>query len=153
MQGHVDGTGELLALESVGEGNWWIKVRVPAELDRYLVFKGSVAIDGISLTIASLDSDVLSATVIPHTFQHTNLHTRLGGSRLTTREATRAGLLSVPQPRQARKACSVPAVEFAPDRLKDVACPLRAEICCHPSKGDAHNVAVVQPGSESLAEP
>ena len=82
VQGHVDGTGELLALESIGEGNWWIKVRVPAELDRYLVFKGSVAIDGISLTIASLDADVMSATVIPHTFQNTNLHTRRRGDRL-----------------------------------------------------------------------
>ena len=82
VQGHVDGTGELLALESIGEGNWWIKVRAPAELDRYLVFKGSVAIDGISLTIASLDADVLSATVIPHTFQNTNLHTRRRGDRL-----------------------------------------------------------------------
>jgi riboflavin synthase len=82
VQGHVDGTGELLALESIGEGNWWIKVRAPAELDRYLVFKGSVAIDGISLTIASLDADVVSATVIPHTFQNTNLHTRRRGDRL-----------------------------------------------------------------------
>ena len=81
VQGHVDGTGELLALEDVGEGNWWIKVRVPAELDRYLVFKGSVAIDGISLTIASLDADVVSAAVIPHTFQSTNLQTRRRGVR------------------------------------------------------------------------
>ena len=55
VQGHVDGTGELLSLEPVGDENWWLKIGVPAELDRYLVFKGSIAIDGISLTIASLE--------------------------------------------------------------------------------------------------
>jgi riboflavin synthase len=82
VQGHVDGTGELLALDSVGEGNWWIKVRVPAGLDRYLAYKGSVAVDGISLTIASLDADVMSVAVIPHTYQHTNLHMRRRGDRL-----------------------------------------------------------------------
>src|SRR5580698_2732975 len=58
VQGHVDGTGELIALDQLGEGNWWLKVRVPAALDRYLVHKGSIAIDGISLTIASLEGDV-----------------------------------------------------------------------------------------------
>ena len=51
----MDATGELIALDELGDGNWWLKVRVPAELDRYLVHKGSIAIDGISLTIASLD--------------------------------------------------------------------------------------------------
>jgi len=51
VQGHVDGTGELLSLESIGEGNWWLKVRVPREVERYLVSKGSVAIEGISLTV------------------------------------------------------------------------------------------------------
>src|SRR6185295_6845167 len=53
VQGHVDGTGEFLALESLGDENWWLRIRVPAELDRFLVYKGSVAIDGISLTIAA----------------------------------------------------------------------------------------------------
>src|SRR5450755_4465681 len=68
VQGHVDGTGEFLSLEDLGAENWWLRIRVPAELDPFLVFKGSVAIDGISLTIAALEADVLSATVIPHTF-------------------------------------------------------------------------------------
>ncbi len=54
VQGHVDGTGELLALDPLGDDNWWLRIRVPAGLERYLVFKGSIAIDGISLTIASL---------------------------------------------------------------------------------------------------
>jgi riboflavin synthase len=82
VQGHVDGTGEIVSLESVGEDNWWLKVRAPRELQRYLVSKGSVAIDGISLTIASVEADVVSVTVIPHTYRNTNLRTRRRGDRL-----------------------------------------------------------------------
>ena len=55
VQGHVDATGEVVALDALGDGNWWLKVRVPKSLDRYLVEKGSVTLDGISLTIAALD--------------------------------------------------------------------------------------------------
>jgi riboflavin synthase len=73
VQGHVDGTGELLALDSLGAENWWLRVRVPAELDPFLVYKGSIAIDGISLTIAALEGDELSVTIIPHTFRNTTL--------------------------------------------------------------------------------
>jgi riboflavin synthase len=82
VQGHVDGTGELLALESVGDDNWWLKIRVPAELGRYLVSKGSIAIDGISLTIASLEHDVLGVTIIPHTYEVTTLGTYKPGDRV-----------------------------------------------------------------------
>lgn len=71
VQGHVDGTGELLSIEPLGDGNWWIKVAVPPILHRYLVEKGSVTLDGISLTIAALDP--LGVTIIPHTFAHTTL--------------------------------------------------------------------------------
>lgn len=82
VQGHVDGTGELLALESLRDGNWWLRVRAPRELLRYLVFKGSIAIDGISLTIAALEDDQLSVAIIPHTYQVTNLAARRPGDRL-----------------------------------------------------------------------
>ena len=82
VQGHVDGTGEFLSLEQVGYENWWLKLRVPAELDRYLVFKGSIAIDGISLTIASLENRVLGVTIIPHTYQMTSLGTHKPGDRV-----------------------------------------------------------------------
>ena len=82
VQGHVDGTGEFLSLESLGSGNWWLKIRVPSELDKYLVHKGSVAIDGVSLTVASLDVDVMSVTIIPHSYENTNLHTRRSGDWL-----------------------------------------------------------------------
>lgn len=82
VQGHVDGTGEFLSLEALGDDNWWLRIRVPAELDPYLVFKGSIAIDGISLTIASLESDVLAVTIIPHTFRGTTLGGYRPGARV-----------------------------------------------------------------------
>jgi riboflavin synthase len=82
VQGHVDGTAEFLSLDALGDENWWLRVRVPAELDPFLVFKGSVAIDGISLTIAALEGDVLSVTIIPHTFRNTTLGGYKPGARV-----------------------------------------------------------------------
>jgi riboflavin synthase len=82
VQGHVDSTAEVIALDELTDGNWWLKVRVPAHLDRYLVHKGSVAIDGISLTIASLEGDVLGVTIIPHTMAVTTLGVRKAGDRV-----------------------------------------------------------------------
>ena len=82
VQGHVDGTGEFVSLENLGDENWWLKIRVPAELDRYLVFKGSIAVDGISLTIASVEGGILGVTIIPHTYQNTSLGSRGPGDRL-----------------------------------------------------------------------
>jgi riboflavin synthase len=82
VQGHVDGTGEFLALESLGDENWWLRIRVPTELDRFLVYKGSISIDGISLTIAALESDILSVTIIPHTYKNTTLGAYRPGARV-----------------------------------------------------------------------
>jgi riboflavin synthase len=83
VQGHVDATGEVVALDALGDSNWWLKVRVPKSLDRYLVEKGSVTLDGISLTIAALDADsVLGVTIIPHTFANTTIGQARAGSRL-----------------------------------------------------------------------
>ena len=73
VQGHVDGVGELQSLASVGDGNWWLQIRVPQELLRYLVYKGSIAIDGISLTIASVEDDTIGVAIIPHTYEATSL--------------------------------------------------------------------------------
>lgn len=82
VQGHVDGTGEIVALEPLPDGNWWLRVRVPDALERYMIHKGSVSMDGISLTIASLANDVVSVAIIPHTYEVTNLHTRKPGDRV-----------------------------------------------------------------------
>jgi riboflavin synthase len=73
VQGHVDGTGEFLGLEQLGDDNWWLRIRIPEELDRYIVYKGSLAIDGISLTVAAIEDLVVSVTIIPHTFNVTSL--------------------------------------------------------------------------------
>lgn len=82
VQGHVDGVGELLSLEQLGADNWWLRVRVPDELDRYLVYKGSVSIDGISLTVAEVQGGIVSVTIIPHTFRNTTLAGYHSGSRI-----------------------------------------------------------------------
>ncbi len=82
VQGHVDGTGEFLSLDALGDENWWLRIRVPRELDPYLVYKGSIAIDGISLTIAALEGDTLAVTIIPHTYRSTTLAGYRPGSRV-----------------------------------------------------------------------
>lgn len=82
VQGHVDATGVIEALDELGGGNWWLKLRVPAALDRYLVHKGSIAVDGISLTIAALEAALVSVTIIPHTVTHTTLGFAKVGTRL-----------------------------------------------------------------------
>jgi riboflavin synthase len=82
VQGHVDATGEVVALDELWDGNWWLKVRVPKSLDRYLVEKGSVTLDGISLTIAAMDGDVAGVTIIPHTFANTTIGQAHVGTRL-----------------------------------------------------------------------
>ena len=80
--GHVDGTGKIETLESLGDDNWWLRLRIPPELDRYIVSKGSLAVDGISLTVAGIEGQVVSFTVIPHTFEHTTLHAYRADSRV-----------------------------------------------------------------------
>jgi riboflavin synthase len=82
VQGHVDGTGEFLSLDDLGEDNWWLRIRVPEELDPFLVFKGSIAIDGVSLTIAALERDELSVTIIPHTYRNTTFAGYRAGARV-----------------------------------------------------------------------
>jgi riboflavin synthase len=82
VQGHVDGTGEFQSLEALGEDNWWLRIRVPDDLDPFLVYKGSIAIDGISLTIAALEGPLLSVTIIPHTYRNTTLGGYRPGAKL-----------------------------------------------------------------------
>ncbi|HYO82748.1 MAG TPA: riboflavin synthase [Bryobacteraceae bacterium] len=82
VQGHVDGTGEFVGLEDIGEGNWWLRIRIPDDLDRYVVYKGSLAIDGISLTVADIKDRVVSVTIIPHTYEMTTLRGYRPGDRV-----------------------------------------------------------------------
>ncbi|MCU1327987.1 MAG: riboflavin synthase, alpha subunit [Bryobacterales bacterium] len=82
VQGHVDGTGVIEAIVDRDEDNREVYVRVPDALDPYLVYKGSIAIDGISLTIASVTDRLVKIAIIPHTWAATNLATRAVGSRV-----------------------------------------------------------------------
>jgi riboflavin synthase len=82
VQGHVDGTAEFLALDPLPDGNWWLKVRIPADLDRYLIHKGSVTLDGVSLTVAALERDVAGIAIIPHTYENTVMRNYGPGSSI-----------------------------------------------------------------------
>jgi riboflavin synthase len=76
--GHVDGTGRVAHLRPEGE-NWWYGVEVPDDFARYTVSKGSITIDGISLTVANWRDRIAEIAVIPYTYEHTNIRDRNPG--------------------------------------------------------------------------
>ena len=76
--GHVDGIGRVTQLKPEGE-NWWFGVQVPEEFRRYIVPKGSITIDGISLTVARWNDGIAEVAVIPYTYEHTNIRDRKPG--------------------------------------------------------------------------
>lgn len=86
VQGHVDGRGELLALDAVNPNadpeltDWWLRVRVPENVRPWVVEKGSIAIEGISLTVARWDGEVVTIAILPHTRRVTNLHVLKSGA-------------------------------------------------------------------------
>lgn len=73
VQGHVDGLGTVHELKELGDGNWWLTIAIPDAVERFCVFKGSISIDGVSLTIARLEGNLLSVAVIPHTYANTTM--------------------------------------------------------------------------------
>ncbi len=81
--GHVDGTGRVAHLdrESPRSDNWWFGVEVPEDFARYIVPKGSITIDGISLTVARWNKNtrVAEVAIIPYTYKHTNIRSRRTG--------------------------------------------------------------------------
>ncbi|MGH9703497.1 MAG: riboflavin synthase [Candidatus Acidiferrales bacterium] len=79
VQGHVDGIGRVARLEPEGE-NWWLSVRVPDEMGHYVAMKGSIAIDGISLTVAGWREGVVDVALIPFTYAHTNIRGMIPGA-------------------------------------------------------------------------
>lgn len=81
VQGHVDGVGEVTALTRDGDHHWLV-VDVPPDLAPYLVEKGSLAVDGISLTIARLHASHAGFQIVPHTLAHTNLAAMRPGDRV-----------------------------------------------------------------------
>ena len=73
VQGHVDGVGEVTRVDADTTGGARLSLRVPAELARYVVERGSIAIDGVSLTIAAVDGEEITVALIPHTLAVTTL--------------------------------------------------------------------------------
>ena len=74
VQGHVDGVGKLLSVDRIADSeNWWLDIELPADVEKYTVYKGSISIEGISLTVAKLDGKRCSVAIIPHTLETTNL--------------------------------------------------------------------------------
>ena len=82
VQGHVDGTASIEHLRALGDGNWELAIRVAGDLEKFLVYKGSISIDGISLTIASVENERVRVAIIPHTWEATNLRRRKTGDRV-----------------------------------------------------------------------
>ncbi len=73
VQGHVDGVGTLIAIEPGSDGGAVLRIGVPEDLLRYAVHKGSITVDGVSLTVAALHDDGVSIALIPHTLAMTSL--------------------------------------------------------------------------------
>jgi riboflavin synthase len=74
VQGHVDGTGKFVALDRIrGADDYWLQIEIPPELARYVIFKGSLSIEGISLTVAKIERTRVTVAIIPHTVKMTNL--------------------------------------------------------------------------------
>lgn len=79
--GHVDGTGTLDSIRPEADF-WWLTFDFPAALAPYLIHRGSIAVDGISLTIAALENNTFDVQIVPFTWSHTNLQTLRPGDRV-----------------------------------------------------------------------
>jgi riboflavin synthase len=80
VQGHVDGVGKFVALESIADsGNYWLRIELPPDVEKYTVYKGSISIEGISLTVAKLEGRECLVAIIPHTVEMTNLNSLKDG--------------------------------------------------------------------------
>ena len=75
VQGHVDGVGRFLGLDRIADSeNYWLRIEMPSDVEKYTVFKGSICIEGISLTVAKLEGMICTVAIIPDTVDMTNLH-------------------------------------------------------------------------------
>jgi riboflavin synthase len=81
VSGHVDGVGTVAAFDDLG-GSWRLRIEAPAELARYLARKGSIAVDGVSLTVNAVDGNHFEVNIIPHTRAVTTLRHLAPGARV-----------------------------------------------------------------------
>lgn len=71
VQGHVNGIGIIKKIQKLGE-NYFVEIQLPGELEKYVIAEGSIAVEGISLTIAKFSGNLIGLSIIPHTWMHTN---------------------------------------------------------------------------------
>ncbi len=81
VSGHVDGVATVTKLHEEGDA-WFLQCQVPTELARYIARKGSICIDGVSLTVNAVDAILFSVAIIPHTYKNTTIHSYRVGSRV-----------------------------------------------------------------------
>ena len=81
VSGHVDGVGEVVQFISLGEC-WQLDIRAPHAISKYIAVKGSICVDGVSLTVNSIQQDTFSINLIPHTLENTTLHALKAGSKV-----------------------------------------------------------------------
>ncbi len=81
VTGHVDGVGKLISRRN-SDRDWIFRIELPSGLEKYMVEKGSITVEGISLTVAEVMGKIVTVHVIPHTFTHTNLKEKPEGSQL-----------------------------------------------------------------------
>jgi riboflavin synthase len=114
VQGHVDGVGRVVSLKPEGE-NWWLGVRVPEECARYSAMKGSIALDGISLTIAGWHDGIVEIAIIPYTWEVTNVRFMAPGDAVNVEADCLAKY--VERILEARLATAVPASGLTVEKL------------------------------------
>lgn len=128
VQGHVDGVGKLIELERIissesvspasanlksadannqASENWWLHIEIPGEVEKYTVFKGSISIEGISLTVAKLAGNRCTIAIIPHTVEHTNLGSLKAGDPVNLEADVIAKYVEKMMTREARGSLSV----------------------------------------------
>lgn len=81
VSGHVDGVATVTELREEGDA-WFLQCQVPTELARYIARKGSICIDGVSLTVNAVDAILFSVVIIPHTYKNTTIHSYRVGARV-----------------------------------------------------------------------
>ena len=131
VQGHVDAVGKILAMRADGEFAVW-KFLLPASVERYVVEKGSIAVDGISLTVASLMGGAFEVALIPHTLENTNLRTRQIGDVFITSSwlSLSSGTKPLPPHVGHRRSSSVPC-STTPSPLQSGQVFMRASCACY----------------------
>jgi len=113
VQGHVDGVGKLVEFERIVDSenreseNWWLHIELPPEVEKYMVFKGSISIEGISLTVAKLEKNRCTIAIIPHTVELTNLESLKPGDPVNLEADVIAKYVEKMMTRDARRSLSI----------------------------------------------